>query len=210
MCPDLTCLDLICPDLTFPDLTCPDLICPDLTCPELTSPNLTCPDLTCPDLIQPVLNWPSTLTWPDLNWPDLNWPVLNWPVLTCWPPPDNLHTSQVDPQCLLPWFKVVYPNFKLSGVVGGWVGGWVDFNPIIMPLRGPTFKLKQCKISTQVEIASWARVWQYHWNSPNEISYRKPLFSGICHYFSKVCGWLAFQHLVILVICHSLGEVGGC
>ena len=50
---------------------------------------------------------------------------------------------------------------------------------------------------------------KYHWNLPNEISYRKPLFSGICHYFSKVGGWLAFQHLVILVIYHSLGEVGG-
>ena len=48
--------------------------------------------------------------------------------------------------------------------MGGWVGGWVDFNPIIMPLRGPTCKLKPCKISTQVEIASWARVWQY-WDS---------------------------------------------
>ena len=28
--------------------------------------------------------------------------------------------------------------------------------------------------------------------------------------FAKVGGWLAFQHLVIFVICHSLGEVGGC
>ena len=27
--------------------------------------------------------------------------------------------------------------------------------------------------------------------------------------FAKVGGWLAFQHLVIFVICHSLGEVGG-
>ena len=37
----------------------------------------------------------------------------------------------------------------------------MDFNPIIMPLCGPTCKLKPCKISTQVEIASWARVWQH-------------------------------------------------
>ena len=36
----------------------------------------------------------------------------------------------------------------------------VDFNPIIKPLRGPTCKLKTSKTSTQVEVASWARVWQ--------------------------------------------------
>ena len=44
--------------------------------------------------------------------------------------------------------------------MGGWVGGRVDFIPIIKPLRGPTCKLKTSKISTQVEVASWARVWQ--------------------------------------------------
>ena len=46
--------------------------------------------------------------------------------------------------------------------MGGWVAGWVvDFIPIIKPLRGPTCKLKTSKISTQVEVASWARMWQF-------------------------------------------------
>ena len=36
----------------------------------------------------------------------------------------------------------------------------MDFTPIIEPLRGPTCMFKTSKISTQVEIASWARVWQ--------------------------------------------------
>ena len=40
------------------------------------------------------------------------------------------------------------------------MGGWVDYTPMIEPLRGPTCMLKTSKISTQVEIASWARVWQ--------------------------------------------------
>ena len=39
-----------------------------------------------------------------------------------------------------------------------WLG--VDFIPIIKPLCGPTCKLKSNKISTQVELSSWARVWQ--------------------------------------------------
>ena len=41
----------------------------------------------------------------------------------------------------------------------GCAGYVVDFTPIIKPLRGPTCMLKTNKISTQVEIASWARVW---------------------------------------------------
>ena len=43
----------------------------------------------------------------------------------------------------------------------GCAGYVVDYTPIIKPLRGPTCMLKTSKISTQVEIASWARVWQY-------------------------------------------------
>ena len=35
----------------------------------------------------------------------------------------------------------------------------MDFTQIIKPLRGPTCMLKTSKISTQVEIASWARAW---------------------------------------------------
>ena len=43
----------------------------------------------------------------------------------------------------------------------GGCGAYVsDFTPIIKPLRGPTCMLKTSKISTQVEIASRARVWQ--------------------------------------------------
>ena len=42
----------------------------------------------------------------------------------------------------------------------GSAGYVVDYTPIIEPLRGPTGMLKTSKISTQVEIASWARVWQ--------------------------------------------------
>ena len=33
---------------------------------------------------------------------------------------------------------------------------------IIEPLRGPTCKLKLCKISSTVEIPSWTRVWQLY------------------------------------------------
>ena len=54
----------------------------------------------------------------------------------------------------LPWFKIAFTNFK--------VGGWVDFTPIIKPLCSRTclLMLKANKISTQVDIASWAKVWQ--------------------------------------------------
>ena len=48
--------------------------------------------------------------------------------------------------------------------MGGGVGG---FTPIIKPLCGPTCMLKTSKISTQVEIASWARVGQYERKSTN-------------------------------------------
>ena len=44
----------------------------------------------------------------------------------------------------------------------GCAGYVVDYTPIIEPLRGPTCMLKTSKISTQVEIASWARVWQLY------------------------------------------------
>ena len=42
------------------------------------------------------------------------------------------------------------------------------------------------------------------------ISYWKHLLFRNMSNFSKVGGWLAFKHLVILFICHSWGQVGGC
>ena len=66
-----------------------------------------------------------------------------------------------------PWIKAIFTNFKLGGVVGG----WVDYTPRIEPLRGPTCMLKTSKISTQVEIASWARVWQYIVKHSHSYSY---------------------------------------
>ena len=153
----------LCADLTWPVLTWPDLSWFELTCPNLTWPILTWLDLTWLDWTWPVMTWPDLthpyLTSPDLTsvdlaWPDLTCPKLTYPDLSC---PDLTCSDLI--QGNISEFQVIR--------CGGWVGGTVaqpmsrvDFNPIIMPLRGPTCKLKPCKISTQVEIASWARVWQ--------------------------------------------------
>ena len=67
----------------------------------------------------------------------------------------------------LTWYKLFFTNFKLGGVVDRWVGGWVDFTPIIInPLYSLTVMIKTSKISTQVEIASWAWILDIFINFP--------------------------------------------
>ena len=39
--------------------------------------------------------------------------------------------------------------------------GLMDTTPKIIPLRGPTCKLRTCKDLSKAEIPSWTRVWQY-------------------------------------------------
>ena len=116
--------------------------------------DLTWFDLTWPD---PCLLYQSSLdqSWLDLSWLDLSWLDVSWLDLT-W-----LDLSLIDlPLLVLSWLDL----FWLHPTCGGWVGcaAYVsDFNYIIMPLCGPTCKLKPCKISSGAVILKLDRVWLF-------------------------------------------------
>ena len=57
----------------------------------------------------------------------------------------------------------------------------MDYTSIIKPLHGPTYMLKTSKISSQVEIASWAQVWQYKYALKRVPSVNERLSNFICY-----------------------------
>ena len=160
-------------DLTWPDLIFPGLAWPDLTCPELTFPNLlglinlsnlTYTEWTCPDFIWPVLTCPD-LTWYVLKLPVLTWSVLIWPrkiqvKLNSQAGPecgkmfrtqtiqalDTIHTPKIHSRQLPTTIGKYIQNVKLYP-------GLVGCRYIIMPLRGPTYKI--ARFQAELKIICW-------------------------------------------------------
>ena len=143
----------------------------------------TWPVLDCYVLTRHVLTWPvftlPTLAWPSIHSSDtFQTPSRNLTEPSRYLPDTFIKTPSRHPPDIL--YIPLRPLDTRTLTYGHLYTfqvrrcGWVDFPPIIKPLRGPTCMLKTSKISTQAEIASWARVWQQPWElSEPEGNYRK-------------------------------------
>ena len=189
----MTYSDLTCPRLTYTNMTCPWLLCSDKTCPNLTCLYFTYPGLTLHTLFRylpDTFQTPSrNLTEPSRYLPDT---LIKTPSRH---PPDILYIPlrPLDTRTLT--YGHLY-TFQVRRC------GWVDFTPIIKPLRGPTCMLKTSKISTQVEIASWARVWQLQLSlrSIGQYVFTAYVFFSKIHNFQifKILEW---EHIKFKLFC---------